>query len=232
MPANAHPPRRSRRRRCRAVPRVLPRPAGAARLGRGGPIPDVPRNRGSRVPEEPRSARCSGYDRRTKGSTATTPWESSTLRSRSTTRDEVDAAYSRCLARDANMHFPPEDDRDVEDYYAILRLRSGRDSSRSLLLAARRDVGLAASAQPRKARGLESRPEILPPLEPSDPALAQGPGVGLFVDELRSLPRPRMCQLTAATTVSPQSYSSRSSWRDSSQTSAKRRMACATATSP
>ncbi len=29
----------------------------------------------------------------------------------------------------------------------------------------------------------------------------------------RSLPRPRMCQLTAATTASPQSYSSRSSWR-------------------
>ena len=36
----------------------------------------------------------------------------------------------------------------------------------------------------REARGLERLPEILPPLEPSDPALAQGPGVGLFVDEL------------------------------------------------
>jgi glyoxylase I family protein len=34
-------------------------------------------------------------------------------------RDEVDAAYSRCLARDANIHFPPEEDRDVEDYYAF-----------------------------------------------------------------------------------------------------------------
>jgi catechol 2,3-dioxygenase-like lactoylglutathione lyase family enzyme len=34
-------------------------------------------------------------------------------------RDEVDAAYSRCLAQDANVHFPPEDDRDVEDYYAL-----------------------------------------------------------------------------------------------------------------
>ena len=34
-------------------------------------------------------------------------------------RDEVDAAYSRCLALDANIHFPPEDDRDVEDYYAV-----------------------------------------------------------------------------------------------------------------
>ena len=35
------------------------------------------------------------------------------------TREEVDAAYSRCLARKANVHFPPEDDRDVENYYAI-----------------------------------------------------------------------------------------------------------------
>ena len=33
--------------------------------------------------------------------------------------DEVDAAYSRCLAEEANMHFPPEDDRDVENYYAL-----------------------------------------------------------------------------------------------------------------
>ena len=34
-------------------------------------------------------------------------------------RDEVDAAYRRCLARDANIHFPPEEDRDIEDYYAF-----------------------------------------------------------------------------------------------------------------
>jgi catechol 2,3-dioxygenase-like lactoylglutathione lyase family enzyme len=34
-------------------------------------------------------------------------------------RDEVDAAYTRCLARDANIHFPPEEDRDIEDYYAF-----------------------------------------------------------------------------------------------------------------
>jgi catechol 2,3-dioxygenase-like lactoylglutathione lyase family enzyme len=34
-------------------------------------------------------------------------------------RDEVDAAYSRCLAEEANIHFPPEDDRDVENYYAL-----------------------------------------------------------------------------------------------------------------
>jgi glyoxylase I family protein len=34
-------------------------------------------------------------------------------------RDEVDAAHSRCLAQEANIHFPPEPDRDVEDYYAL-----------------------------------------------------------------------------------------------------------------
>jgi catechol 2,3-dioxygenase-like lactoylglutathione lyase family enzyme len=35
------------------------------------------------------------------------------------TREEVDAAHNRCLARGANLHFPPELDRDVEDYYAL-----------------------------------------------------------------------------------------------------------------
>ena len=34
-------------------------------------------------------------------------------------REEVDAAYARCLERDANVHFPPEEDRDVPDYYAL-----------------------------------------------------------------------------------------------------------------
>jgi catechol 2,3-dioxygenase-like lactoylglutathione lyase family enzyme len=34
-------------------------------------------------------------------------------------REEVDAAYERCLARDANIHFPPENDRDIENYYAF-----------------------------------------------------------------------------------------------------------------
>jgi catechol 2,3-dioxygenase-like lactoylglutathione lyase family enzyme len=34
-------------------------------------------------------------------------------------REEVDAAYSRCLAREANIHFPPEEDRDEEGYYAF-----------------------------------------------------------------------------------------------------------------
>jgi catechol 2,3-dioxygenase-like lactoylglutathione lyase family enzyme len=35
------------------------------------------------------------------------------------TREEVDAAYSRCLSREANIHFPPEEDRDLEGYYAL-----------------------------------------------------------------------------------------------------------------
>ena len=34
-------------------------------------------------------------------------------------REEVDAAHQRCLSRSANVHFPPEEDRDVEDYYAL-----------------------------------------------------------------------------------------------------------------
>jgi glyoxylase I family protein len=35
------------------------------------------------------------------------------------TRDEVDAAYHRCLDIGARIHFPPEDDRDVEGYYEL-----------------------------------------------------------------------------------------------------------------
>jgi catechol 2,3-dioxygenase-like lactoylglutathione lyase family enzyme len=34
-------------------------------------------------------------------------------------RDELDAAYSRCLAREAKVHFPPEEDRDIPGYYAF-----------------------------------------------------------------------------------------------------------------
>ena len=36
-------------------------------------------------------------------------------------RDEVDEAHARCLSRGAKVHFPPEEDRDVDDYYAFLR---------------------------------------------------------------------------------------------------------------
>lgn len=34
-------------------------------------------------------------------------------------RDEVDAAHARCLSADAQVHFPPEEDRDVRGYYAF-----------------------------------------------------------------------------------------------------------------
>jgi catechol 2,3-dioxygenase-like lactoylglutathione lyase family enzyme len=35
------------------------------------------------------------------------------------TREEVDAAYRRCLEIGARLHFPPEDDRDIEGYYEL-----------------------------------------------------------------------------------------------------------------
>src|SRR3954464_13039005 len=35
------------------------------------------------------------------------------------TREEVDAAHGRCLERGANVHFPPEEDRDVPGYWAV-----------------------------------------------------------------------------------------------------------------
>ena len=34
-------------------------------------------------------------------------------------RDEVEAAYERCLSGAANIHFPPQEDRDVDGYYAL-----------------------------------------------------------------------------------------------------------------
>jgi glyoxylase I family protein len=33
------------------------------------------------------------------------------------TREEVDAAYQRCLDIGARVHFPPEEDRDLEGFY-------------------------------------------------------------------------------------------------------------------
>lgn len=33
--------------------------------------------------------------------------------------EEVDDAYSRCRSMGTNIHFPPEEDRDVEGYYAL-----------------------------------------------------------------------------------------------------------------
>lgn len=35
------------------------------------------------------------------------------------TRAEVDAAFERCGAAGARIHYPPELDRDVDDYYAF-----------------------------------------------------------------------------------------------------------------
>lgn len=34
-------------------------------------------------------------------------------------RDEVEAAHTRCRSRGAEIHFPPEQDRDVPGYYAF-----------------------------------------------------------------------------------------------------------------
>jgi catechol 2,3-dioxygenase-like lactoylglutathione lyase family enzyme len=34
-------------------------------------------------------------------------------------RVEADAAHERCVADGARVHFPPEDDRDVDGYYAF-----------------------------------------------------------------------------------------------------------------
>jgi catechol 2,3-dioxygenase-like lactoylglutathione lyase family enzyme len=34
-------------------------------------------------------------------------------------RAEVDTAYERSLSRGDTIHFPPEEDRDVESYYAV-----------------------------------------------------------------------------------------------------------------
>ncbi len=35
------------------------------------------------------------------------------------TRAEVDEAYERCLRMDARIHYPPEQDRDLPDYYEL-----------------------------------------------------------------------------------------------------------------
>ena len=35
------------------------------------------------------------------------------------TREEVDSAYQRCLAAGAQVHFPPEEDHDLDGYYEM-----------------------------------------------------------------------------------------------------------------
>lgn len=52
-------------------------------------------------------------------------------------RDEVDAAYSRCLAQEARIHFAPEEDRDIDGYYAFFVFDP--DGFRVEVLAWRRD---------------------------------------------------------------------------------------------
>jgi catechol 2,3-dioxygenase-like lactoylglutathione lyase family enzyme len=37
-------------------------------------------------------------------------------------REEVDAAHERCRALGAQVHFPPEEDRRLDDYYAFFAL--------------------------------------------------------------------------------------------------------------
>ena len=56
------------------------------------------------------------------------------------TRAEVDEAYQRCLAMGADVHFPPEQDRDLEDYYELFVFDP--DGIR---------VEVAATAPPREA---------------------------------------------------------------------------------
>jgi len=35
------------------------------------------------------------------------------------TREEVEDAHRRAVGMDANIHFPPEEDRDIEGYYGV-----------------------------------------------------------------------------------------------------------------
>jgi catechol 2,3-dioxygenase-like lactoylglutathione lyase family enzyme len=35
------------------------------------------------------------------------------------TPEEVDATYARCLARGDRIHYPPEPDNDLDDYYGV-----------------------------------------------------------------------------------------------------------------
>jgi hypothetical protein len=52
------------------------------------------------------------------------------------TRAEVDEAYQRCLDIGARIHYPPEQDRDLDDFYELFV--ATRTGSASRLLARRR----------------------------------------------------------------------------------------------
>lgn len=61
-------------------------------------------------------------------------------------RDEVDEAHARCLSSGARIHFPPEEDRDVGDYYAFSP-STRRYPRGSVLLAASRDKAVGNRAR-------------------------------------------------------------------------------------
>jgi hypothetical protein len=47
------------------------------------------------------------------------PVETSADRLEVDEREEVDSAHARCVERGDNVHFPPEEDRDIEGYHAF-----------------------------------------------------------------------------------------------------------------
>src|SRR3954463_5303503 len=80
-------------------------------------------------------------------------------------RDEVDAAYSRCLAQEATIHFPPEEDRDIEGYYAFfvfdpdgirVEVLGGPRKWRALLCAHEREASRCCDRAPNVARPANS----------------------------------------------------------------------------
>ena len=111
-------PRRSCCRRRGSVDRVLSRPARATGMGEVS-IPDLSGNRGGRLPRGP----VDGLDARIRpadgGAYRYYDVGLEHLAFEVDRRDEVDEAHARCLSRGARIHFPPEEDRDVDDYYAV-----------------------------------------------------------------------------------------------------------------
>ena len=88
-------------------------------VGQGAPISDVSRNRGSRVLARTDDPPGLGLRPADEGEYRYYAVGIEHLAFEVDERDEVDAAYSRCVAQGANIHFPPEEDRDIEDYYAF-----------------------------------------------------------------------------------------------------------------
>ena len=126
---NGHPPRRSRRHRCRTIPRVLSRPARAARV-RAETIqyPDVSGNRGGRVPEGPGRQRMAfGLRPADGGEHRYYEVGLEHVAVEVERRDEVDEAYARCLSSGSDISTSrPRDDRDEPAGTTRSSLRSGR----------------------------------------------------------------------------------------------------------